>query len=119
MRLPPENSANPRSLIAAVPAGLRTQPVLNGYTFGGPLILAGIKPYIDGRAEMYGDQFFADYVKIIDGDSASFDRAVARYKIRWTMTPASNLPLLKLLDSSPNWRRIHADRVGVIHVRIS
>ena len=102
-----------------MPAGLRTQPVLNGYTFGGPLILAGIKPYIDGRAEMYGDQFFADYVKIIDGDSASFDRAVARYKIRWTMTPASNLPLLKLLDSSPNWRRIHADRVGVIHVRIS
>jgi len=115
---PPENSANPRSLIAAVPPGLRTQPVLNGYTFGGPLILAGIKPFIDGRAEMYGDRFFADYVKIIDGDSASFDRAVARYNIRWTMTPAGDLPLLKLLDSSRNWRRIHADRVGVIHVRI-
>ena len=50
--------------------------------------------------------------------SDSFDRAVARYNIRWTMTPAGDLPLLKLLDSSRNWRRIHADRVGVIHVRI-
>ena len=58
---PPEGRANPRSLIAAVPAGLRSQPVFNEYSFGGPLILAGIKPYIDGRAEIYGDDFVENY----------------------------------------------------------
>jgi hypothetical protein len=115
---PPENMANPRSLIAAVPPALRTQPMLNGYTFGGPLILAGMRPYIDGRAEMYGDRFFADYVKISDGDQAAFDRAVARYDIRWTMLPHEDQKLIRTLDSSKNWRRAYSDRVGVIHVRL-
>ena len=70
---PAENGANPASAIAALPADLRTTPGLNGYGFGGPLILAGIKPYIDGRSDMYGDAFFADYQRILDGDRAAFD----------------------------------------------
>ncbi|QNP44812.1 hypothetical protein H9L14_08540 [Sphingomonas sediminicola] len=46
---PPENEANPWNLIAAVPPDLRSQPVLNGYVMGGPLILSGIRTYVDGR----------------------------------------------------------------------
>ena len=114
---PVENSANPRHLIEAVPPALRSQPVLNGYTFGGPLILAGIKPYIDGRADMYGDAFFSDYNQISQGDMARFDRAVSRYGIRWTMLPPGNKALIKALDASPRWRRIYSDRIGIIHIR--
>jgi hypothetical protein len=114
---PVENAANPRHLIAAVPPELRSQPVLNGYTFGGPLILAGIKPFIDGRADMYGDAFVTEYNQITQGDTARFNRAVERYGIRWTMLPPSNKPLIEALDASPRWRRIYADRIGVIHVR--
>jgi hypothetical protein len=113
---PPENSANPRHLIAAIPAKLRTEPVFNGYSFGGPLILSGIRPYIDGRAEMYGDAFVLDYSRIMDGDFSRFDAAVRRYDIRWTMLPADST-LAKQLDRSPSWRRIYADKVGVIHIR--
>jgi hypothetical protein len=115
---PSEGPANPRHLLAAVPAPLRNEPVLNGYTFGGPLILAGMRPYIDGRAEMYGDEFFADYVKISDGDMTRFDRALNRYDIRWTMLPNDDGALIKQLDSSASWRRLYSDRVGVIHVRV-
>jgi len=114
---PVENAANPRHLIAAVPAELRSQPVFNGYTFGGPLILAGIKPYIDGRADMYGDAFVTNYDQITQGDAARFNRAVARYGIRWTMLPPSNQPLIRALDASPRWRRLYVDRIGIIHVR--
>jgi len=114
---PVENAANPRHLIAAVPAELRSQPVFNGYTFGGPLILAGIKPYIDGRADMYGDVFVTNYDQITQGDAARFNRAVARYGIRWTMLPPSNQPLIRALDASPRWRRLYVDRIGIIHVR--
>ena len=113
----PDSSANPRQLIAAVPAKLRSQPVLNGYTFGGPLILAGIKPYIDGRSDMYGDAFVTDYSEIVNGDLGRFDRAVQRYGIRGTMLPAGNTRLIRALDSSPAWRRVYADQIGVIHVR--
>jgi hypothetical protein len=114
---PAENAANPRHLLAAVPRDLRSQPVLNGYTFGGPLILAGIRPFIDGRAEIYGDAFFSDYTRMIDGDFDAFNRAVQRYGIRWTILPRSNDKLIKELDSSPEWRRLASDNVGVIHIR--
>jgi hypothetical protein len=91
--------------------------VFNGYSFGGPLILAGIKPYIDGRADLYGDAFVSDYEQITRGDRARFNRAVDRFGIRWTMLPPSSSPLIAALDASPRWRRIYADRVGIIHVR--
>lgn len=113
---PAENAANPRHLLAAVPAALRTQPMLNGYTFGGPMILAGMRPYIDGRADMYGDAFVLDYGQIVDGDMARFDAAVSRHGIRWTILPTRSL-LTAALDRSPSWKRVYADRVGIIHVR--
>ena len=115
--MPVENAANPRHLIAAIPEALRSQPVFNGYTFGGPLILAGIKPYIDGRADLYGDAFVTDYSEITQGDGARFNRAVERYGIRWTMLPPSNTRLIEELDQSRRWRRIYSDRIGIIHVR--
>ena len=114
--VPAENGANPRHAIAAIPPNLRGQPLFNGYTFGGPLILAGIRPYIDGRADMYGDAFVLDYSRIIDGDIGRFDAVVRQYGIRWTMLPAGST-LTRALDRSPEWKRTYADRVGVIHIR--
>lgn len=114
---PAENGANPASAIAALPGGLRTAPGLNGYGFGGPLILAGIRPYIDGRSDMYGDAFFADYQRILDGDRAAFDRAARGYDLQWTMLAPRYRALLGRLDSDPAWQRIYADKVAVIHRR--
>jgi hypothetical protein len=114
---PPESVSNPRSLLAHVPAELKGQAVFNEYSFGGPLILAGIRPYIDGRAEMYGDDFMDDYTEIATGDWGRFERAVKRYDIRWTILPARRFKLREELDRSPQWKRIYADKVGVIHVR--
>jgi hypothetical protein len=113
---PPESVSNPRGLLAHVPAGLRGQPVFNEYSFGGPLILAGIRPYIDGRSEMYGDAFMTDYTAIADGDMDRFGRAVARYGIRWAILPRE-FKLTDKLTASPGWRQVYADRVGVILVR--
>ena len=114
---PAENGANPKSAIAALPVELRQTPGLNGYDFGGPLILAGIKPYIDGRSDMYGDAFFADYQRILDGDPAAFDRAAQRYQLQWTMLPPKYDGLIERLDSDPAWTRIYADPTAVIHRR--
>lgn len=113
----PENSANPWKLIAAVPAPLRSQPVLNGYSMGGPLILSGIRPYIDGRGDMYGDALVLDYQRILDGDPGALDQAVREWNIRWAIFPNRSTDLIGLLDRTPGWRRIHKDQVGVIYVR--
>ena len=114
--MPAENRFSPRSALAHVPPDLRRRPVFNEYSFGGPLILAGIRPYIDGRADMYGDRFLLDYREALDGDAGQFERAVERYGIAWTMLPPGNR-LARRLDRTPGWTRLYADRVAVIHVR--
>ena len=113
---PRETFSNPRGLLAHVPQELRSQPVLNEYSMGGPLILAGIRPYIDGRADMYGDAFVQDYLKITGGDWVTFSKAVDKYGLRWTILQNNN-GLVRELDKSGEWRRIYSDKVGVIHVR--
>jgi hypothetical protein len=113
---PPENEANPWNLIAAVPPELRSQPVLNGYSMGGPLILSGIRPYIDGRGDMYGDALVVGFSRIVHGDAEAFADAQQRWNFRWAMLPEEDKGLIALLDRS-GWRKIYADKVGVIYVR--
>ena len=114
---PAENEANPWKLIAAVPPELRSQPVLNGYSMGGPLILSGIRPYIDGRGDMYGDELVLDYASITNGNAVAFTEAVKRWNIRWAILPNENVKLIALLDRSPNWRRAYRDKIGVVYIR--
>ena len=113
---PIEGEANPWKLIAAVPAEYRMQPTLNGYSMGGPLILAGIRPYIDGRGDMYGDALVSDYVRINRGDRGAFDAAVKQWNIRWAILP-QQARLIGTLDSSPGWRRFASDEAGVVYLR--
>ena len=113
---PPEDEANPWHLISMVPSKLRSQPVLNGYSMGGPLILAGIRPYVDGRGDMYGDELVVGYSKIIHGDARQFEGAVQRWNIRWAILPKQSR-LIPLLDRSPDWRLSGRDPVGAIYVR--
>ena len=115
--VPAENEANPRRALAAIPPELRQQPVFNGYTLGGPLILAGTPVYIDGRQDFYGDRFLLDYKRMLDGDEPAFEAEAARRGINWTFLPAKSAKLVARLDRSPRWRRLYADPAVVMHVR--
>jgi len=114
---PVESEANPWRLIAAVPPQYRSEPVLNGYSMGGPLILAGIRPYIDGRGDMYGDELVVDYSRITGGDAHALAEAVGRWNIRWAILPHSDARLIALLDRTLGWRRLASDQAGVVFVR--
>jgi hypothetical protein len=111
-----DSGSQPLTAINRLPAELRARPVLNTYGFGGPLIRAGIPPFIDGRADMYGDAFKFEHQRIVDGDAAALERAVRRWDIKWTIL-APEEELVALLDRTPGWRRIYADRWAVVHVR--
>jgi len=115
---PPDNEANPWKLIARVPPQLRSQPVLNGYSMGGPLILSGIRPYVDGRGDMYGDDLVIGYADIVHGDANAFAAAVQRWNIRWAMLPNQS-KLIPVIQRSPEWRLVARDRVGAIYERVS
>ncbi len=112
-----ENSIrSPDAALAAVPEDLRQRPVLNEYGYGGYLIFNGVRPYIDGRADMYGDAFAGRYFEMAKGNSALLDETLAKSGIAWTMLPPSH-PLTPLMDAKPGWTRLYADPYAVIHTR--
>ena len=90
--------------------------MFNGYSMGGPLILSGIRPYVDGRGDMYGDELVIGYSKIIHGDAQDFAATVQRWNIRWAILPKGSR-LIPLLDRSPHWRLLGRDAVGAIYLR--
>jgi hypothetical protein len=106
----------PAAALAAVAAAKVSGPVLNDYGFGGYLIFSGIPPFIDGRAELYGDEFFRRYVEAMLLQSNELPQLLDRYAIAWTLI-APERPAAILLDHLPGWRRLYADDVAVVHVR--
>jgi hypothetical protein len=108
----------PQTALAHVPAWLRAKPVLNDYGFGGYLIFEGVRPFIDGRTDMYGDAFMARYARIVSPDPAALDAAIRQYQIAWTILPPDS-PVVAEMDHEPGWRRLYADRYAVVHVRQS
>jgi hypothetical protein len=109
-------ATSPVSALAAVPSDLRTQPVFNDYGFGGYLIFKGVRPFVDGRTDMYGDAFNQAYFAAGRADQAKFERYLDRYGVRWTLLRPGNR-LVSLLDADPAWERLYADRVAVVHRR--
>lgn len=91
--------------------------VLNAYGFGGYLIHEGVPVFIDGRADMYGDEMLARYLGALYlTRSDSLPRLLADYRIGWTLIEPGT-PAVALLDHLPGWRRLYADEVAVVHVR--
>lgn len=113
----PEEAITPHQAIQAVKKAGISGPVFNEYSWGGYLIYLGIPPFIDGRADMYGDVFFKAFVEaLLLTKSDSLENLLDKYKIEWTLlTPGS--PAVALLDHLPAWRRLYADKVAVVHVR--
>jgi hypothetical protein len=111
-----DGHAAPISALAAVAPELRAERVLNGYGFGGYLIWSHLRPFIDGRADMYGDPMIDLYRKLEAGDPATVEDVLKRYRIAWTMF-APDAAIIATLDREPGWRRLYADSVAVVHVR--
>jgi hypothetical protein len=111
-----DTASSPIAALAAVPPALRGEPALNGYGFGGYLIGAGVRPFVDGRADLYGDAFLDLYGKIAAGDGSALDDALTRWGVAWTIFPPSE-PIVAVIDREPGWRRLYADRFAVVQVR--
>jgi hypothetical protein len=106
----------PLSLIERVPPQLRAAPVFNDYSMGGPLIMKGIAPAIDGRADMYGDDFTFAHLAMQQGDMKKFKAFAQDHGVRWTILTRDS-PLAAKLDREAGWRRLAWDEHAVVHVR--
>ena len=111
--------ADGKSLTGAVQAlkdhGARR--VLNEYAFGGLLIAADVPVFIDGRTELYGEQFVLAHDNALRlWDIGKFLALLDTYRIDATLLDPSS-PAVHLLDRLAGWRRIYGDRDAVVHIR--
>ena len=95
----------------------KAERVFNSYGFGGYLIARDVKPFVDGRSELYGEKFLTDFFAAEDAhDVKGLLRMLDDYRIDATLL-TSDAPAAQLLDHIPGWTRLYADKVAVIHVR--
>jgi len=112
----PVNARDPTRAIAHAPSVTQRDRVLNDYAFGGYLIRAGIAPFIDSRADLYGPAFLDRYSAIVN-DPATLRTELDRDTIAWTMFKPGS-PAARAMDRMPGWRKTYADATAVVHARI-
>ena len=114
--LEPPGLASFASVLEQVPPDLRAKPVFNEYGVGGTLIFLGVRPFIDSRADLYGDAFLSRYRLASWPDRAALDQLLSDWHIVWTLFPRGH-PILSTMDTEPGWRRLPGTGGYVVHVR--
>ena len=119
LAIPIARSDGPSAPITAidhVPTTLLTRPVLNDYAFGGYLIFRHVRPFIDGRADMFGSAFLRQYAELTRPDMTALQNVMKAYAIDWVVLSPGN-PANELLDTLPDWCRVYADSVAIVRAR--
>lgn len=96
-----------------------TGNVFNDYDFGGYLIFHRIPTFIDGRAELYGREFFNEYYSAAwRPKDDELIKLLDKHKISWTLVrPEAGSAVV--LDQSPDWQCVYAEGISMIHVRVA
>ncbi len=111
-----DDAITPAAGLAAAQRLALAGPVLNSQSFGGYLIFSGVPSFIDGRIELYGNDFLARHVAAESGSEPVLQQLLARHRIGWTLLlPRSGAA--GVMDRLPGWERVHADDRAVIHRR--
>lgn len=80
-----------------------------------------VKVFIDGRTEMYGEEFFNRYTRIQSGDKRVFDEAVEKYDLTAAFVNSTKVhvppKLFKALYDDPHWKLVYFDYDAAIFLR--
>jgi hypothetical protein len=95
--------------------GLAEKRMYNSYNWGGYLLWRGYRVFIDGRADVYLDDFMNEYVLAyqLRGD---WRRPLDRYEVDYILIE-SDASLGTLLETSAEWTRVYRDELAVVFVR--
>jgi hypothetical protein len=94
--------------------------LINAYGFGGFMIwrLPERKVFVDGRADLYGDDFLREYTEVYLGHTGP-DPLLDRYQVRTAiLEPGSGLAgVLSIKTGNGSWTKVFQDDKAVIFVR--
>jgi hypothetical protein len=112
----PRAAITPAGAVAVVKASGKTH-LLNSYDFGGYLIAQGVKPFIDGRTELYGEAFVMRHHRALWLKDVGTFLDLLRDKAIDVTLLMPGTPAIGLLDRMEGWQRVYADDIAVVHVR--
>ena len=87
----------------------------NSYNWGGYLIWRGLPVFVDGRADVYGDDFLFDYRRTFDL-SDRWQLSLDEYNVDFVLIEQAS-PLANLLEASGDWERVYRDEVASLFLR--
>ncbi len=96
---------------------------ITGRTFTDPNIWSGYliwempsnPVYIDGRIDMYGDEFVRDYLEMISGLKA-WQEPFDKYEVQIAIVSPTSVLRLQL-EQSPQWQQVYRDEMAVVFTR--
>ena len=92
------------------------RPLFNNYNFGGYLVYANEKVFVDGRADPFErGGALADYFYISQLKPGAL-RVLQNYGVRSCLL-APDDPLATMLATRPEWERIYTDKLAVLFVK--
>jgi hypothetical protein len=94
------------------------QPLYNEYHWGGYLVwklYPDYRVFIDGRADVYGDQFFDEFMSTHAGEP-NWKTSLDKYKVQTVMI-MPDAALASLLREDQRWQKVFEDQQAVIFTR--
>jgi hypothetical protein len=97
-------------------SGLAETRIYNHYEWGGYLIWRRIPVFIDGRTELYGDDFFLSYLKAFEARQ-DWHEPLDDYEVETVIMP-ENSALATVLTVSEAWEEVYGDEQARIFRRV-
>jgi hypothetical protein len=113
-----QEQAYPHQAVDAIETLPSNDRLFNSYNWGGYLIWR-LYPerlvFIDGRADLYGDELFSEYLEVWKVDS-TWSQILDRYQIGIVLCERQ-APLATLLTESPSWDLVYDDEIASLFRR--
>ena len=113
---------NPKDHPVAAVEYLNSAPLngnmFNQYGWGGYLIYATqpFRPvFIDGRADMYGEEIFKEYQKVVGIDKDT-EEILDKYQVNWVIYPHDSA-LVRYLLAGKRWNEVYRDEEASVLLR--
>ena len=91
-------------------------PLFNSYGFGGYMVEAGYKTFIDGRSELFEQSGVLDNYMHITMLKPGAMHVLNGYGIRSCLLQRDE-PLSTVLASIPDWQKVYSDNVSALYVK--
>ncbi len=96
-------------------SGLAEQHGYNSYNWGGYLIWRDVPVFVDGRADVYGDDFLFYYRRAFELQP-NWQEPLDSYDVDYVIME-HNSPLSTVLSDSSSWQEVYADDLARIFIR--